>query len=43
MNDSITERLRQSRRYAAQCLRDEAQALTDLIGQLDESFDHAAR
>ena len=41
MNDSITERLRQSRRYAAQCLRDEAQALTDLIGQLDESFDHA--
>ena len=41
MNDNITERLRHSRRYAAQCLRDEAQALTDLIGQLDESFDQA--
>ena len=29
------------REYAAQCLRDEAKALTDLINQLDEQFDRA--
>ncbi len=29
------------REYAAQCLRDEANALTDLITQLDEQFDRA--
>lgn len=29
------------REYAAQCLRDEAKALTDLIDQLDEQFDRA--
>ncbi len=29
------------REYAAQCLRDEAKALTDLISQLDEQFDQA--
>ena len=29
------------REYAAQCLRDEAKALTDLISQLDEQFDRA--
>ena len=36
-----TQRLAQARHYAAQCLRDEAQAITDLVGQLDEQFDHA--
>ena len=39
--NTIHERLLLSRKYASQCLRDEAQAITDLIGQLDESFDHA--
>ena len=29
------------RKYAEQCLRDEAQALLDVIPQLDEQFDHA--
>ena len=29
------------REYAAQCLRDEAKALTDLVNQLDEQFDRA--
>ena len=38
---TITERLAQARTYAAQCLQDEAQALTELIGQLDENFDRA--
>ena len=36
-----TQRLAQARHYAAQCLHDEAQAITDLVGQLDEQFDHA--
>ena len=40
-NNATQERLGKARRYAAQCLRDEAQALTDLIGQLDEGFDRA--
>ena len=39
--NTIHERLLLSRKYASQCLRDEAQAITDLIGQLDESFDRA--
>ena len=39
--NTIHERLLLSRKYASQCLRDEAQAITDLISQLDESFDHA--
>ncbi len=35
------ERLKHSRQYAEQCLRDEAQALLDLIPQLDDSFERA--
>jgi len=33
----------QIRQYAIQCLNDEAQAITNLIGQLDENFDKAAQ
>ena len=40
-NNTVQERLGNARRYAAQCLKDEAQALTELIGQLDEGFDRA--
>ena len=40
-NSNSSQRLSRARLFAAQCLRDEAQALNDLIGQLDEQFDHA--
>jgi arabinose-5-phosphate isomerase len=40
-SNTTQERLSKARKYAAQCLRDEAQALNDLIGQLDEDFDRA--
>lgn len=40
MNQS-TDRIKNVRAYAAQCLRDEAQALLDLIPQLDQHFDQA--
>ena len=40
-NDTKKEYPACARSYAAQCLRDEAQALTDLVGQLDEEFDRA--
>jgi len=39
--NTIEERLANARAYAAQCITDEAQALTDLVGQLDENFDRA--
>ncbi|MBQ4367697.1 MAG: KpsF/GutQ family sugar-phosphate isomerase [Muribaculaceae bacterium] len=40
-NRTIDERLANARSYAMQCLSDEATAITDLIGQLDENFDRA--
>ncbi len=42
MNE-IEQRLSNVRKYAAQCLKDEAQAVMDLIPQLDENFDLAVR
>ena len=39
MNTKATEQLKEVRQYAIQCLRDEAQAVLDLIPQLDENFD----
>lgn len=39
--DKSLDRLRSVRTYAAQCLKDEAEALVDLIPQLDENFDRA--
>lgn len=35
------ERLKQVRQWGAQCLRDEAKAVLDLVPQLDENFDRA--
>ena len=39
--DSTDNRLNNVRAYATQCLKDEAQALLDLIPQLDHHFDKA--
>lgn len=39
--DKIASKLREVRDYASQCLKDEAQALLDLIPQLDQHFDKA--
>jgi len=39
--DTIENRLKNVRAYASQCLKDEAQALLDLIPQLDHHFDKA--
>lgn len=39
--DSTENRLNNVREYATQCLKDEAQALLDLIPQLDHHFDKA--
>ena len=39
--DKIASRLREVRDYASRCLKDEAQALLDLIPQLDQHFDKA--
>ncbi len=41
MNDKIRERLSHVREWGAQCLRDEAQAVLELIPQMDDSFDKA--
>ena len=41
MNDKTLDRLKEVRAYAIQCLKDEAEALIDLIPQLDENFDRA--
>jgi len=38
---SVEERLAKSRAYGAQCIKDEAEALLDLIPQLDDNFDKA--
>ena len=40
-HQSITERLAMARGFTIQCLTDEAHAINDLVGQLDENFDHA--
>lgn len=39
MNSKALERLKHVREYAAQCIKDEAEALSGLIPQLDENFD----
>ena len=41
MTDKALDRLKEVRAYAIQCLKDEAEALIDLIPQLDENFDRA--
>lgn len=41
MNDKIQERLTHVREWGAQCLRDEAQAVLDLIPQMDDNFNKA--
>ena len=41
MNQEAENRLKNSLKYGERCIRDEAQALLDLIPQLDESFEHA--
>lgn len=41
MNNKVTDRQKHVREYAIQCLRDEAEAVLDLIPQLDEHFDKA--
>lgn len=41
MNNSVNIRLANVRKFATQCIADEAQALTDLIPQLDENFDRS--
>ena len=41
--NTIADRLSHVHEYGAQCLRDEAQALLDLIPQLDENFDKAVK
>lgn len=43
MKELVSERLNHVREYGAQCLRDEAEALLDLIPLLDENFDRAVR
>ncbi len=40
-HQSVIERLSMARSHAIQCLTDEAHAIHDLVGQLDENFDHA--
>ncbi|MCH4147433.1 MAG: KpsF/GutQ family sugar-phosphate isomerase [Prevotella sp.] len=43
MNTLETERMSHLRDYAIQCLKDEAEALLDLIPQLDDNFDKAVK
>ncbi|MBQ6651943.1 MAG: KpsF/GutQ family sugar-phosphate isomerase [Prevotella sp.] len=40
-NDKATDRLKNVKDYAIQCLRDEAEAVSGLIPQLDEGFEKA--
>ena len=40
-SNNATWRLAHARMYATQCLHDEAQAIEDLVSQLDENFDRA--
>ena len=37
----ISERLNHVREYASRCIREEAQAVLDLLPQLDGNFDQA--
>lgn len=39
MNDIASERLKHVKEYAVRCIKDEAQALLDLIPQLDDNFE----
>lgn len=41
MKEKCEERLSKAKEYAVQCLKDEAQALQDLIPQLDDNFEKA--
>lgn len=41
MEENTKESLKHAREYASQCLKDEAQALLELIPQLDENFEKA--
>lgn len=41
MNEIASERLQHVREYATRCIKDEAQALVDLIPQLDDNFEKA--
>lgn len=43
MTQETERRLSEVRQYAEQCLKDEAEALIDLIPQLDEHFDKAVK
>ena len=43
MNELASERLLHVKKYATQCIKDEAQALIQLIPQLDENFEKAVR
>lgn len=41
MEENTKESLKHAREYASQCIKDEAQALLELITQLDENFEKA--
>ena len=41
MNDDNTKQMNRITKYAIQCLKDEANAVLDLIPQLDENFSMA--
>ena len=41
MDENTNNLLKQTKDFAAQCIKDEAQALLDLIPQLDEHFEKA--
>jgi arabinose-5-phosphate isomerase len=41
MNNKIAERLKDVREYGIQCIKDEADAMLELIPQIDENFDKA--
>ena len=41
MNEIARERLAHVKEYATQCIKDEAEALVDLIPQLDDNFDRS--
>lgn len=41
MNDIASERLKHVNEYAAHCIKDEAEAMLNLIPRLDENFEKA--
>lgn len=43
MNKDIEERLSHSKEYAIRCMKEEAQAVLDLIPQLDDNFEKAVK